>query len=104
MKDATQAMVSALLVLTNDPKIRMWLGDNDPKALSQAQEALALAYGQASGIRELFHGHRPEPQNATIERVKQLRDHWLGLDAEDPLILEVFHELAQALTAVLEQE
>ena len=63
-QDATQAMVSALLVLTRDPKIRMWLKDNDPKALEQAEKALTLVYRQASDIRELFHGHRPRPQNA----------------------------------------
>lgn len=56
-QDATQAMVSALLVLTRDPKIRMWLKDNDPKALEQAEKALTLVYRQASDIRELFHGH-----------------------------------------------
>lgn len=56
MKNATQAMVSALLVITRDPKISMWLKDNDPKALMQAKDALLLAYDQTHKVMEAFHG------------------------------------------------
>lgn len=58
MKNATQAMVSALLVITRDPKISMWLKDNDPKALNQAQDALVLAYDQTHKVMECFHGRK----------------------------------------------
>jgi hypothetical protein len=66
-------------------------------------EGIALESLQACDVYdetvvELAAAHR------TLERVKQLRDHWLSLDADDPLIMETFYELAKALTAALEGE
>lgn len=47
-----QSLVSALLVITKDPQIRMFLQDNDPKALKQAEKALAETYNQAMALKD----------------------------------------------------
>ena len=43
---AAPELLNALLVLTLDPRIANWLDNNDPKALEQANAAIAKANGK----------------------------------------------------------